>query len=359
MWPYLLLLGLLAALTLFRWGRTLSPVGYASTTRWSLGVMAFLLIGMIGLRQEVGGDWAAYLIYLESMQGEPFRALFTNNEPGYLFLNWLGANLWGGIYTVNTLSAALLVWGLVVFSRCQPRPLLAMLVALPYLLTVVGMGYTRQSVAIGLVMLAMAAVFHGRVWRYIAWVMLAVLFHKTAVVMLPFAFFALRHNKLFYGMLILLAGGLLTTLLLPYVDYFVRGYVTNDYESGGALVRLLMTVGPALVFLLYRRRFGFSAPLQSFWAALSWASVVLLLLLLWFPENSTAIDRLALYWLPLQLMVLSHLPGIWVFKGLGRSFGTLMVAAYSVLLMLVWLLFATHAHAWLPYQFYPWVWLWS
>lgn len=138
-----------------------------------------------------------------------------------------------------------------------------------------------------------------------------------------------------------------------------NGYVANDYESGGALVRLLMTVGPSLVFLLYRRRFGFSAPLQSFWAALSWASVVLLLLLLWFPENSTAIDRLALYWLPLQLMVLSHLPGIWVLKGLGRSFGTLMVAAYSVLLTLGWLLFATHTHAWLPYQFYPWVWLWS
>lgn len=359
MLTYLLLLALLAALTLFRWGPPLSPMGYISTTRWSLGVMAVLLVGVMGLRHEVGGDWNAYLNYLESMQGESFRTLLTTNEPGYLLLNWLGANVWGGIYTVNTLSAALLVWGLVAFSRCQPRPLLAMLVALPYLLMVVGMGYTRQSVAIGLVMLAMAAVFHGRVWRYIAWVMLAVLFHKTAVVMLPFALFALRRNKLLYGMLMVLAGGLLTTLFLPYVDYFVRGYVANDYESGGALVRLLMTVGPALVFLLYRRRFGFSIPVQSFWAALSWASVVLLLLLLWFPENSTAIDRLALYWLPLQLMVLSHLPGIWVFKGLGRSFGTLMVAAYSVLLMLGWLLFATHAHAWLPYQFYPWVWLWS
>ncbi len=322
-------------------------------------VLSIALVLMMGLRTEVGGDWDAYFNYLESMRGEPVSALLTTNEPGYLFLNWLGANVWGGIYTVNTLSAALLVWGLVSFSLCQPRPLLAMLVAFPYLLMVVGMGYTRQSVAIGLVMLAMVAVFHGRVRFYIAWVMLAVLFHKTAVVMLPFAFFALRRNKLLYGILMVLAGGLLITLLLPYVDYFFVGYVTSSYESGGAVVRLLMTVGPALVFLLYRRRFGFSVPLQSFWGALSWGSVVLLLLLLWFPENSTAIDRLALYWLPLQLMVLSHLPGIWVLKGLGRSFGALMVAAYSMVLMLGWLLFATHAHAWLPYQFYPWVWLWS
>jgi len=27
--------------------------------------------------------------------------------------------------------------------------------------------------------------------------------------------------------------------------------------------------------------------------------------------------------------------------------------------LFVWLFFAAHAFAWLPYQFYPWVWLWS
>ncbi len=359
MWPYLVVLGLLVALTLFRWGQPLSSAVHATKTRWSMGFMAVLLVGMVGLRHEVGGDWAAYFNYLEMMRGEPLRVLLSPNEPGYLLLNWLGANVWGSIYIVNTLSATLLMWGLVAFSRCQPRPLLAMLVALPYLLTVVGMGYTRQSAAIGLVMLGIVAIYQGSVWRYLVWVLFAVLFHMSAVFMLPFAFFVLRRYMLLYGLLLLLIGGLLIAILLPLLNYLLDSYVTTSYESDGALVRLIMIVVPAVVLLLYQRRLGLTEQLRSFWVALSWASVVLLLILLWFPANSTAVDRVALYLLPLQLMVFSHLPSVWVFKGLPRFFVTLMVAAYSVLLMLAWLLFASHSNAWLPYQFYPWVWLWQ
>jgi hypothetical protein len=57
----------------------------------------------------------------------------------------------------------------------------------------------------------------------------------------------------------------------------------------------------------------------------------------------------------LCLGVDTRLPGVWGIKGLGRSWGVLMVAAYSLALTLVWLLFAHHAHAWLPYRMYPWV----
>lgn len=35
------------------------------------------------------------------------------------------------------------------------------------------------------------------------------------------------------------------------------------------------------------------------------------------------------------------------------------VIIYYAAVEAVWLLFATHAFAWLPYQFYPWIWLWE
>lgn len=75
--------------------------------------------------------------------------------------------------------------------------------------------------------------------------------------------------------------------------------------------------------------------------------------------SSTAVDRIALYWIPLQLFVLSRLP-----NALGRYAGknllwVFAVIAYSAAVHFIWLLYADTAFAWLPYQFYPWVWFWQ
>ncbi len=44
--------------------------------------------------------------------------------------------------------------GLVQFCRKQPLPWLALAVAAPFIIIVVGMGYTRQSVALGFILLS-------------------------------------------------------------------------------------------------------------------------------------------------------------------------------------------------------------
>ncbi len=356
MLPYVLILLLTFSMSVFKFnGVSMGPRWRCSMSIWWFGGLVAVMVLFIGLRHQVGSDWITYFNYLDSMQGVSLSAVITTNEPGYLFFNWLGANIGGGIYTVNTLSALVLLLGLQALCRQQPRPLLAFLVAVPYLLVVVGMGYTRQSVAVGGVMLGMAALYKGHVLRYTLWVLVAVLFHKTAVVMLPLVFFALKRHKFLLGSSILLGGMSLGYLLWPHMIYFLSIYVTSEYESAGAALRLWMTVLPALAFMVAHRRFWMPPVVKPFWMALALSSLCLMSLLWTFPENSTAIDRLALYWLPLQIMVLSHLPGVWVIKGLGRSWGIFMVAAYSVALTLIWLLFADHAHAWLPYRIYPWV----
>ncbi len=75
--------------------------------------------------------------------------------------------------------------------------------------------------------------------------------------------------------------------------------------------------------------------------------------------SSTAVDRVALYWIPLQLFVWSRLP-----QAMGQRAGTqrqwlAVVLAYAFAVQFVWLFYADHSHAWLPYQFYPWEWLWQ
>ena len=87
--------------------------------------------------------------------------------------------------------------------------------------------------------------------------------------------------------------------------------------------------------------------------------------------SSTAVDRVALYLQPLQLMVFANLPealgrrrcaknGTAIRSGnLTNSGWVLLVLAYYGAVEFVWLNFASHAPAWLPYRFYPLVWIFS
>ena len=124
----------------------------AGSTLVAIGLFLTLLIG---LREQVGGDWFNYFPYLNRARGLPFAAMLLSNEPGYGLLNWVGANVGGSIYFVNTICGLVFTVGLLLFCRSQPRPWLALCLAFPYLVTVVAMGYSRQGVAIGLEMIAL------------------------------------------------------------------------------------------------------------------------------------------------------------------------------------------------------------
>jgi hypothetical protein len=97
---------------------------------------------------------------------------------------------------------------------------------------------------------------------------------------------------------------------------------------------------------------------EAFWTWISLAALTFIVLLATSP-SSTAVDRVALYWIPLQLFVWSRLP-----QAMGRQVGTqrqwlAVVLAYSVAVQYVWLFHADHSWAWIPYKFYPWEWLWG
>jgi hypothetical protein len=354
LWPYLFVALILITIFFISRVQLFNNTDHAALERSSLKLIAVLLICMLGLRHEVGSDWESYLKYLDTLRGKAFSEAFTVNEPGYLILNWLAANVWGSIYTVNIICAALLMWGVDSFSRCQPRPQLSLIACFPYLLIVVGMGYTRQSVAIGLVMLAIVAVYKNNYWKFIGWVILASLFHKTALIFLIIGVFIKEHNKILGVLIIGSISGIVYVIQHETINASFKIYLEGDYESAGALYRLAIIAGSGILFLLYQHRFSYSVRVKKMWSALSWTGLLLLLLLFCFPKNATLIDRIGLYWLPLQFMVLSHLPSIWKIRINKIMYGELVVVAYSVIVMLTWLTYSKNSQAWIPYQLYPW-----
>jgi hypothetical protein len=260
---------------------------------------------------------------------------------------------------VNSVSAVLFTWGLLTFCRNQPRPWLALMVAVPYLITVVAMGYSRQGVAIGLIMLGLVALQDKKVFKFLLWVALAATFHKSAVILIPIAALMKSSRPVLTLFWVGLTTALLFGLLLQeYVDSLISGYVYAEYESSGAAIRVLMNALPAGIFLARRKRFALSPEQRTFWTWMAWGALAFVGLL-YISPSSTAVDRVALYWIPLQLFVWSRVPDTMGRSGRANTFWFCAVLSYSAVVHFVWLFFATHADLWLPYQFYPWVWLWQ
>jgi len=319
----------------------------------------WLLVLMVGFRYHVGGDWYTYELHLSNAANLSLgEGMALKGDPAYGLLNWLAAR-WGGVLLANVVCGLVFAWGLVAFCRVQPRPWLALTVAVPYLITVVGMGYTRQGAAVGLEMLGFVTLGAGRLWRYLLLIGCAALFHKSAVVMAPMALLAASRHRFLTMLLVGLMAFVLYRLMLEdSMDRLIHGYIDAGYSSSGAAIRVAMNALPAGLFLLFRRRFELSPAERGFWTlmALSALGFVVLLNVL---ASSTAVDRVALYWIPLQLFVWSRIPDVLWHWGGSKKVWNVAVVAYSGVVHFVWLNYADHARYWLPYQFYPWVAFWE
>ena len=361
MWPYWILFLIPAFWAVTR----IKSMHYTSlllhNDRWPevWRLIYVLLVLMIGLRHEVGGDWIQYLEMLDSYSDTMQADKFAFQDPAFVLLNNLATWSGMGIYLINLLSAIFFSWGLIVFCRAQPSPWIALVVAVPYLITVVAIGYTRQGVAIGIAMVAMVALSNGSTLRFSLWIAFAALFHKSAIMLVPMAILAGSNRRSFTLLWVAVAGVLLYVLLLQEaMTFWIGGYLEAGYQSSGAAIRISMNALPAAIFLIFRGRFLLTSGQRSFWTWMAWSGLLFIVLLMVSP-SSTAVDRVALYWIPLQLFVLSRLPDAMAKRHGNKALWVYAVVAYSAVVHFVWLVYADSSSAWLPYQFYPWVWLWQ
>jgi hypothetical protein len=352
MWPYWLLFLLPAIPAINMRNRAPSAFSGVHSVKlgavWALVVLSLTLL--IGLRVEVGGDWFNYLGYLERIRYYKFPEVFELSDPGYQFVNWLSVQFGWDIWGVNLFCGLVFSTGLVVFCRSLSRPWLALTVAVPYLVTVVAMGYTRQGVALGLAMFGLVALGRKNTFWFVFWVVLGATFHKSAVLLLPIAALAATRNKYFTTFWVGLAAVLAYVVLLQdEVDALYQNYIIAEYESQGALIRTAMNAVPAFILLIWRKRFRLAEGEAPLWRWFAYISLTFVAVLLATPAT-TAVDRVGLYMLPLQLVVFAHLPEVLGGSPKSRAILVLGVVTYYGLVHFVWLNFASHAFAWLPYR---------
>lgn len=321
--------------------------GGANTSQLEWRIFGFGLIILIGLRNQVGCDWSTYLEGLELIKDTPGDTFFNARESGYDLLSRLSLAISANIYGINFVCAAVFAGGLISLSRSQPYPWLSILVAIPYLVIVVAMGYTRQAAAIGFLMYGFGYLSRGRLTPYLVFVLLAGLFHKTAFVFTAFVLFRPGSGKLKgvlgVGLLIGLVG---MDYLLGQAGTFMLNYVENTMESGGGQIRVMMNFLPALIFFTYWKKWGKIFGDRWLWGLIALLTVVCVPLVF---IASTAVDRMALYLIPLQLVVWARFP-VLVQGSIERTFAFLAVIFYSAMVQYTWLVYGTHSYCWVPYH---------
>lgn len=360
MWPYWLMF-IFPAFAAIHNGRVearQNPVGrFHHLNRRSIFVIIALSL-IIGFRHRVGGDWVHYLRHYEALRYQTFEMVLSYRDLGYQLIQWVNMQLGWGIYGVNLFSGALFSFGLVVFCRNLPRPWLALTVAMPYLVIVVGMGYTRQGIAIGLAMLGLVALGRHSIRKFVLWVLMAATFHKSAILLLPIAALSATRRRYWTAFwIVVVTLGAFYLLVEESVDYYMYGYIEREYHSAGALIRLIMNALPAAILLIWWRRFEMNFAQYRLWWWCSIISIFLLVLFFIIP-SSTAVDRIALLFIPLQLAVFSYVPEVFGARKSRNAFFTSVTLLYYASIQYVWLNYASHAYLWVPYQFYPLINIW-
>jgi hypothetical protein len=319
--------------------------------RLALALLFIVFVILIGLRYDTGGDWGNYQNYSEDISFQSLGTVMSDGEAGFAFVTWVSTQLGWDIYGSTMFCGIVLMYAIVQFARRQPDSWLALTAAVPYLIIVVGMGYIRQAAAIGFVMLALVNFQENKRLRCGVYIVLATLFHTSALVIIPFIAIVILRKKNPLYIIPVVAGSLpaFFFLLGDRYDRMVNYYINIEYDSSGALVRLLMNAIPSILFLLYRKRFEFSEDVRFLWSMFAVASCLLIGGFVVSP-SSTVVDRLGLYMIPIQLMVFGHLPRVLARKPADARLISFFCVLYFALVQFVWLNFATNANVWLPYR---------
>ncbi len=341
-------------------------IGYFAITnpkiKWNKSttflVWLFLVI-FIGFRFEVGCDWYQYIFNIDSFR-IPFIELINSSsflmEPLYKLLAWFVATNNLGVYGLNIFSASIFSYGLVNFCKKTNRPWLTLLVAIPYFVIVMAMGYTRQSIAMGILLIGYGKLIKKETYQFIYYCFTASFFHISSLITLPMLlpYLKIRKKSDFFKIIfaVLIFSSLAIIILYPFVERFLLGYVDQVYEAEGSYLRFSLTAVPTVLFLFLRNRLHINSSELKFLNSICYLTIILGILL-FFIKSTTIIDRLLLYIIPLQLYVIGNFSDFNLFI-FSKRLTTFLIFLYCVLVQYVWLFYANHAICWVPYKNILW-----
>ncbi len=338
---YLIVCAVIFFFSFIRFGK------YKRITYWIL--LAFLTI-FSGFRFQIGCDWFAYEDFFRRIPDFSFQEILLQRDAGFYLINRFIYNLELDFIYVNIFTSIIFFIGLHSLAKRQPEPISFLALAFPILIVNMPMSALRQGIAIGLVCIAFLAILDKKFIKFVALIVLASLFHSSALIFLLLTPFVKQKysnkNLILSGFLFLPGAYLLTFTSLD--DIVIQRYIQTDMEAYGAFFRVGFLFITAIFFQFFlRKKWQFNFPED--YTLVQVGSIMIMLLIPLTFVSSVIGDRVGYYFIPIQLIILARLHHFYD----GRNRIYIKYAPFAALgfIFIVWTSFSYHFNlCYLPYR---------
>ena len=309
------------------------------------------LILFIGFGHNSGGDWGNTVIdFYKNADRFEFDRIAFRGDYLYELISYLDFIFFKNFYILTTFWAIIFIFFLYIFLKNYNQVFLGFLISIPYLITVVAMGFFRQGGALSLCIIGLNFLIKKKYLYFYFFIFLAILIHKSSIV---FLFLPLIFSN---GIKKILLNIILISILVSFLLLFIKEdlirlffYYAGDGKylvSDGAFFRSLINVVPAILFLLLRKKIKLIFPIE-YKIFYPFALIQLSLIFLSF-NFSTLADRMAIYTAPFHLFVFVNL--FCFFNKKFKNLINILILFYFNFYYFLWLTYGSFTAAWFPYK---------
>ena len=208
------------------------------------------------------------------------------------------------------------------------------------------MGFTRQGIAMSFILLSLIAIKDKKLFYYTCFTFLALLFHKSAAIIIPIIFLTFFHINIKKLIVFLILVFFSYLLIYPEISRITAGYLSNNskYVSNGVYYRLFLNILSGFIFIIFYKHIKFN---NNFDKLIILIFVLNLILTYFSFSYSTLVDRIIIYFTFIQLIVLSR---IYLINPKYTIYFNFIVILIYLSLFVIWLNFSNHSYAWIPYK---------
>lgn len=227
--------------------------------KYYIFLISLVLIFILGFRgMDVGIDTKVYYDIYNSVKEFSLGIFFVEDiECGYYLLQYFVKSVFGEFQILLLIVA---IFFITVISyhiyKYSSNPWLSYILFIIYGFYSFAMSATRQTIAIGFIMIAYEFIKQKKLFKFLIFVFIAMLFHISAIIFLPaywFNKFKLNRKNI---LLFFMVGIALIGLRSP-IQIIMNNFARIKYpplETGGDIMYIFMLIS-VLIGVIYRRPF--------------------------------------------------------------------------------------------------------